>query len=103
MVAPCWSPLYFPNLFMKFVLLGLIAVYRFLVKPALQFIAGPGGSCRFTPTCSRYCEEAIRVHGAWKGGFLGVRRICRCHPWGGQGYDPVPAKPLTASGVILKD
>lgn len=76
---------------MKALLLALIAVYRLVAKPALQFIAGPGGSCRFTPTCSRYCEEAIRTHGAISGSLLGMKRICRCHPWGGQGYDPVPA------------
>ncbi len=75
---------------MKAILLALIAFYRLAVKPALQFIAGPGGSCRFTPTCSCYCREAIERYGAWKGGWMGLRRICRCHPWGGMGYDPVP-------------
>ncbi len=49
-----------------------------------------GGQCRFMPTCSAYADEAIRLHGAWRGGGLALRRFCKCHPWGGQGYDPVP-------------
>ncbi len=47
-------------------------------------------SCRFTPTCSQYAMEAILKHGPFKGLYLSVRRILRCHPWGGNGYDPVP-------------
>ncbi len=47
-------------------------------------------SCRFTPTCSQYAMEAIMKHGPFKGLYLSVRRILRCHPWGGHGYDPVP-------------
>lgn len=47
-------------------------------------------SCRFTPTCSQYAIEALRKHGAVKGGKLTLRRLSRCHPWGGHGYDPVP-------------
>ncbi len=63
---------------------GLILAYQ--VVPAYFF----RGSCRFEPGCSRYASEAVAVHGPVKGGWLAVRRICRCHPWGGLGYDPVP-------------
>lgn len=48
------------------------------------------GTCRFTPTCSQYALEALRKYGPFKGSWLAVKRICRCHPWGGSGYDPVP-------------
>jgi hypothetical protein len=78
---------------MKSVLLGLIKLYQWF-SPMLHALCGPGFGCRFTPTCSRYCEEAIQVHGTWYGGWLGMRRVCRCHPWGGSGYDPVPAGPV---------
>lgn len=47
-------------------------------------------SCRFTPTCSQYAIEAVRRYGAAKGGWLALKRLARCHPWGGSGYDPVP-------------
>jgi putative membrane protein insertion efficiency factor len=65
-------------------LLGLVRAYRKLLSPLL------GANCRFEPTCSAYAEEALRTHGGLCGGWLSLRRICRCHPWGGSGYDPVP-------------
>jgi putative membrane protein insertion efficiency factor len=65
-------------------LLGLVWIYRNAISPLI------GANCRFQPTCSKYAEEALRKHGAFKGGWLAIRRIGRCHPWGGSGYDPVP-------------
>jgi hypothetical protein len=58
--------------------------YQLLVSPLLP------PACRFLPTCSEYAAEAIERHGAWRGIILASRRLARCHPWGGSGYDPVP-------------
>ena len=66
---------------------GLILPIRFYQK-FISPLTPP--SCRFTPTCSQYAIEALRKHGPFKGTYLAVRRILRCHPWGGYGYDPVP-------------
>lgn len=69
---------------MKFILISLIRFYQRFISP----LTPP--ACRFTPTCSQYTLEAIQKYGALKGSWLGIKRICRCHPWGGSGYDPVP-------------
>jgi hypothetical protein len=49
-----------------------------------------GRQCRYLPSCSAYMDEAIERHGVWAGGFMGLARLCRCHPWGSHGFDPVP-------------
>ncbi|WP_114752182.1 membrane protein insertion efficiency factor YidD [Pleomorphovibrio marinus] len=61
-----------------------ILVYQYLISPLFP------PSCRFTPTCSQYMKQAIQKHGVRKGLWLGIKRIIRCHPWGGHGHDPVP-------------
>jgi putative membrane protein insertion efficiency factor len=68
----------------------LIRAYQIILSPLISLLAGPGAGCRFEPTCSRYFLQACERHGAARGSWLGVKRICRCHPWGGQGFDPVP-------------
>lgn len=65
-------------------------LYRWVISPAKTLLFGPLGRCRFTPSCSEYALGAIQGHGALRGGSLALRRICRCHPWGGCGEDPVP-------------
>lgn len=70
----------------------LLYLYRFLLSPMLHALTGVlGGGCRFQPTCSRYAIEALKVHPLPKALWLILRRVGRCHPWGGEGYDPVPA------------
>jgi putative membrane protein insertion efficiency factor len=64
--------------------LFLIKLYQWFLSPIL------GASCRFNPTCSQYGIEAIKKYGPFKGGWLTIKRIGRCHPWGSHGYDPVP-------------
>ena len=79
----------FLGFFARAVVLGLFQVYRYLLSPVLHMLA-PGSGCRFYPTCSDYGMEAVRKHGAIRGSWLALKRLARCHPLGGQGYDPVP-------------
>ena len=69
---------------MKYLLLKFVRFYQVAISPMLP------PRCRYTPTCSQYAVEALQRHGAYKGSMLALRRICRCHPFGGSGYDPVP-------------
>lgn len=69
---------------LKWLALAVVRFYQLAIRPLLP------NACRFTPSCSSYATEAIQKYGALKGSWLGLRRILRCHPWGGQGYDPVP-------------
>ena len=64
--------------------IGLIRLYQITLSPWL------GGACRYTPTCSNYVIDALQKYGAFKGGWLTIKRVLSCNPWGGSGYDPVP-------------
>jgi putative membrane protein insertion efficiency factor len=79
------------NLF-QHILIFAVRVYRLTVSPAQTFLFGAHSGCRFTPTCSVYAMDAVREHGALTGTILAAKRICRCHPWGKCGHDPVPKK-----------
>ena len=69
------------------VLRAAIRGWQLLVAPVLP------PACRYTPSCSHYADEAIGRHGPLRGSWLALHRVCRCHPWGGSGYDPVPDSP----------
>ncbi|MFT7301970.1 MAG: putative membrane protein insertion efficiency factor [Akkermansiaceae bacterium] len=73
-----------------FIRLG-IRGYQIFIRPVLHAVGGPHSGCRYTPSCSSYFLEAVEAHGSLKGSYFGIRRILRCHPWGGCGYDPVPS------------
>jgi putative membrane protein insertion efficiency factor len=75
-----------PSQLARRILLLPVLAYRWCISPFLP------PACRFAPTCSEYAQEALTRHGALGGSYLTVRRLCRCHPWGGAGYDPVPEK-----------
>ena len=66
------------------IFIGIIKIYQLTISPLLP------ASCRYTPSCSHYGVEAIQKYGAFKGGYLTLKRILSCGPWGGSGYDPVP-------------
>ena len=68
----------------KKLMIGMIRFYQRCLSPLLPNV------CRYRPTCSEYFIEALMMHGVIKGSWLGIKRILRCHPWGGSGYDPVP-------------
>ncbi|PYJ07480.1 MAG: membrane protein insertion efficiency factor YidD [Verrucomicrobia bacterium] len=86
---------------MLFLLRFFIRGYQWLISPVLSFLGGPGCGCRFEPTCSAYFLEAVERHGVFRGTGLGLRRLCRCHPWGGQGHDPVPPQSGKGHGGLI--
>ncbi|MCH1584045.1 MAG: membrane protein insertion efficiency factor YidD [Flavobacteriales bacterium] len=81
---------------MRALMLVLIRLYQWVLSPLL------GANCRFQPTCSAYASEAIERFGPWKGGWLAVKRISRCHPWSEPGYDPVPTAPTMVDSQTEK-
>jgi hypothetical protein len=72
------------------ILIFIIRIYRLMISPAQTFLFGPTAGCRFTPTCSQYAIDAVHSHGTIAGSWLAAKRICRCHPFGKCGHDPVP-------------
>ena len=74
------------NKIVTYPLILLIRVYQLIVSPML------GSNCRFMPTCSEYALESLKTYGLIKGTYLTIKRIGKCHPWGSNGYDPIPTK-----------
>ena len=79
-----------------------VRIYRWVISPLKSCVLGPFARCRFTPTCSEYTLQALKTHGALDGTWLGLKRICRCHPWGGCGHDPVPEKKFKVQSPRFK-
>src|SRR5438128_563769 len=77
----------------------LIRIYQWTLSPVLRLLCGSDFGCRFTPTCSEYFLEALETHGVCHGSWLGLKRLARCQPWGGCGYDPVPNCKIPESRV----
>jgi len=75
----------------------LIRAYQWTISPVLAWLGGPGTGCRFQPTCSHYFLEAVETHGFLHGTWLGMCRLGRCQPWGGQGHDPVPPRAVPSA------
>ena len=73
----------------KIAIVPFVLLVRFYQKGISPFLPS---ACRYSPTCSHYMIGALQTHGLFKGGWLGLKRIARCNPWGGHGYDPVPEK-----------
>jgi uncharacterized protein len=84
----------------QFILMLGIRLYRLVISPAKLFVFGASAQCRFHPSCSAYALEAIARHGAITGSWLALKRIGRCHPWGGCGEDPVPAAGAPAGSIL---
>ncbi len=82
---------------MKYLLIGLLRVYRFAISPLY------GQVCRYYPSCSAYALEAVTVHGSIKGSWLAVRRVARCHPWAAGGFDPVPPRAGTLRPPLVDE
>lgn len=82
---------------LQYLLVSAIRLYRWLVSPVLTVLFNPQGLCRFQPSCSEYALEAVQRHGPFRGVWLALRRLLRCHPWGPCGHDPVPPVPAPAA------
>jgi putative membrane protein insertion efficiency factor len=82
---------FYPALMVRLVRF-FIRIYQCTLSPLLRLLCGPDLGCRFTPSCSSYFLEAVEAHGVVSGSWLGFKRLARCQPWGGSGYDPVPPR-----------
>jgi len=79
-----------------------IRSYQWTMSPILSFLGGPRSGCRFFPSCSEYFLGAVEEHGILRGSLFGMKRLLRCHPWGGSGFDPVPAADSLARKCVCE-
>ena len=79
-----------------------IRSYQWTMSPILSFLGGPRSGCRFSPTCSEYFLVAVEEHGILRGSLFGMKRLLRCHPWGGSGFDPVRAADSLARKCVCE-
>jgi len=86
----------YPNRPAMAAVMATLDLYHLLLAPMLAAHSGSG--CRFEPSCSQYAKIALGHHGLRRGGYLAIRRLARCHPWGAHGYDPVPQIPSLKPG-----
>ncbi|MDA0347602.1 MAG: membrane protein insertion efficiency factor YidD [Verrucomicrobia bacterium] len=80
--------------FPRYIVVGLVFIYQHVLSPIKNALLGPGGCCRFHPTCSEYTLESVKAHGTIKGLYFSIIRLSKCQPFHGGGYDPV--KPVTS-------
>jgi putative membrane protein insertion efficiency factor len=93
---------FYPCPLMRALVRILIRGYQITISPLLSWLVGASFGCRFSPTCSEYFLQAVEEHGVLRGSFLGVKRLLRCHPWGGSGFDPVPAADSLARSCVCE-
>ncbi len=86
-----------PSYLLQYILILLVRMYRVTLSPAKTFLFGATAECRFEPSCSQYALDALKTHGPLAGSWLAAKRVCRCHPWGECGADPVPDKKVPSS------
>lgn len=84
----------------SYIAIALVRTYQLLCSPLKGMLFGTPSCCRYTPTCSCYAIDAFRAHGLLRGLMFTIRRLLRCHPWGGSGYDPVPENPAASSTTL---
>jgi putative membrane protein insertion efficiency factor len=83
----------------RFIAICLVRLYQLVLSPIKGVLFGSASCCRYLPSCSCYAIESFRVHGLLRGTVLTARRLLRCHPWGGSGFDPVPAPKTDANAT----
>lgn len=91
-----------PSSLPQYILILLVRIYRVTLSPAKTFVFGPAAECRFEPSCSQYALDALKTHGPLTGSWLAAKRVCRCHPWGESGHDPVPARKSPVSSFEFR-